>query len=92
MWAYKSNSINKHKNKRNNNSYANKSISNNDRIEANNKFHSSDKDLGYKRLYLSKNTFQNYFNSSIQKNKTAKSFSNLKNKIKKMKYIIIIIL
>ena len=75
------NSIRKHKNKRNKDSYTNNIISNNNRIETINKFHSSNKDLGYKRPYLSKNTFQNYFNSSNQKNKTSKSFSNLKNKI-----------
>ena len=75
------NSIRKHKNKRNNNSYTNKNISNNNRIETNNKFHNSNKDLGYKRPYLSQNTFRNYFYSSNQKNKISKSFSNLKNKI-----------
>ena len=77
------NSIRKHKNKRNNNSYTNNNISNKNKIEVkvNNKFHSSNKDIGYKRPYLNRNTFQKFFYLSSQKNKTSKSCSNLKNKI-----------
>jgi len=77
------NSIRKHKNKRNNNSYINNNILNKNRIEGNinNKYHSSNKDIGYKRPYLNKSSFQNYFYLSNQKSKTSKSYSNLKNKI-----------
>ena len=79
----KINSIRKHKNKRNNKSYTNNNISNKNRIETkiNNKFHNSNKDIGYKRPLLNRNTFQNYCYLSNQKNITSKSYSNLKNKI-----------